>query len=92
MNLIGRLRVSRSSVKHGRFRGSLYKGRLSDEIVPGVTLSIPNLPNHAQRLHTETVMISLIQLRNASTTFPDSSSPQNQALDWKLSNLYSSDE
>ena len=37
LNLIGRLRVSRWSVKHDRFRGLLYKSRLPDEF----TLSTP---------------------------------------------------
>ena len=35
-------------------------------------------------------MIALIQLRSPSTTFPNSVSPQNQALNWILSDTYSS--
>jgi hypothetical protein len=37
-------------------------------------------------------MMSLIQSRNPSTTFTDSSSPPNKALDWILSDPFSSDE
>ena len=36
-------------------------------------------------------MISVIQSRSASTTFSNSTSPQNQALDWILSDTYSYD-
>ena len=36
-------------------------------------------------------MMLLIQSRNPSTTFTDSSSPQNKALDWILSDPFSSD-
>jgi Leucine-rich repeat (LRR) protein len=58
-------------------------------IVLGVTLSPRSSP--APTPLQRDFMISLIQSRSVSTTFSNTSSPQSHALDWILTDPYSSD-
>ena len=68
-------------------------------IVLGVTLSTtssqsgatPDLTPVPTPLQRDS-MISLIQSRSASTSFSNSSSPQSQAMEWILTDPFSSDE